>query len=73
LAALTGRLFSLLSDEEIAMKFIMFALFLSASFLASFLGSMYGWGLEVKSWSWLIGSWFASVFLMAISKVIASE
>lgn len=42
-------------------------------FLVSFLIMIYGWGLEVQSWPWIIGGYIASCVLTIINSAIMSS
>jgi len=52
------------------MKVLVHLLSILALFILSYLGMVYGWGLEVRSWVWIAGTWFGAVFIMIVQKAI---
>lgn len=51
------------------MKLLAVLILMVATFATGFFSTMFGWGLEVKSWGWLIGGYAA---LLGIQVVIAA-
>jgi len=52
------------------MKALVALMSIVALFTLSYFSMVFGWGLEVKSWGWVIGSWFGIIFITAVGKVI---
>ena len=52
------------------MKALVALMSIVALFALSYFVMIFGWGLEVKSWGWIIGGWFGTIFITAVGKVI---
>ena len=52
------------------MKIIASLLSLGLLFVSSTLTFIFGWGLEVKSWGWVIGGWVFIVFVGVIQAAL---
>lgn len=46
---------------------------LTAAFFIGVVSMMQGWGLEPKSWGWIIGCWFATVLVMGATGVVSDD
>ena len=55
------------------MKALVAVLFMFVMFTLSYLGMTLGWGLEVKSWAWLVGTWLGIMFVTLVGKVMENE
>lgn len=54
----------------ITMKAVIALMSIVALFTLSYFTMVFGWGMEVKSRGWVIGSWFGYIFITAVGKVI---
>ena len=52
------------------MKALVALMSIVAFFALGYFTAVFGWGLEVKSWGWVISSWFGYIFITAVGKVI---
>lgn len=55
------------------MKVLAGLLNLTAAFFIGVVSQMQGWGLEPKSWGWIIGCWIAMLFVVAVSSVLSDD
>lgn len=54
-------------------KFLSAVLLLVASPVISILAMIYGWGLEPKSWPWVIGGYIAMVAVLTIGEALRGD
>lgn len=57
-------------EEPVMMKFLAALIVITLMFVVGYFTMVYGWGLEVKSWPWIIGGYVAAALAPGLVKAV---